>query len=66
MDRHTEADAEAAVRESKGSMRRVMSDEQLLSMSRQALINDGHCGAEAPDAQIASLVFEQVCLDFSL
>lgn len=51
------------VEQSKASMRRVMGDASLLSMARQALASDGHCAVDAPEAQIASLIFEQAYLN---
>jgi SM-20-related protein len=44
------------------NVHRVMSDSSLFAMSRQALANDGHCAADAPEPVIAAFVFEQIYL----
>ena len=53
------ADVEREVEFAMKTVDRVFADPSLLQMSRQALANDGHCRADAPDVQIAALSFEQ-------
>lgn len=43
-------------------VQRVLGDASLMTMSRRALANDGHCRPDASDEQVAVLVFEQVFL----
>ena len=53
-----DADKEAGL--AMDSLRKIFSDPSLLTMTRQALANDGHCKLNSPDALVASLAFEQV------
>ena len=53
-------DAEAAASESFTKLQQVMTNANLLEMSRTALANDGHCDARAPDEVVAGLAFEQI------
>ena len=54
------ADADKEAELAMDSLRKIFSDPSLLTMTRQALANDGHCKLNSPDALVASLAFEQV------
>ena len=54
------ADADREVEQSMSLLRTLLGKKQLFELTKQALVNDGHCSKEAPKATFVALAFEQI------